>query len=289
MKRKILDILRLIWKIRPLEKMLVMLTRGKPFGTLVTKLPANHYQYKKATFRLVKRHNINYHLDLSDLIDWYIYFGFKEASRQSLYSLVKNGENIIDVGANVGDVSLHLANMVGPSGNVFSFEPDPINYRRMKKNLSLNEFSNITLNRLGLGNKSGNYRIYNVDERNQGMNRILDSSNKYEKSSEIRVITLDEYVEENCIDRVDLIKIDVEGFEFKVLNGSVRTIDAFCPKLFIELDDQNLIDQGSSAKILVQLLQRKGYQLFHSETNKLIMEETDFTNCHFDIIGKHIA
>ncbi len=289
MKRRILDLMRLIWKIPILERYLVKLTIDQPFGSLVTKLPPNHYQYTKNSIRKATRHGIKYKLDLSDIVDWFIYFGFQELSRQKLYDLMKADQTIIDIGANIGDVSLHAAQFVGQTGNVHSFEPDPTNYKRFETNLDLNLFSNIHKNKVGLGDKAGTYNIANIDSGNQGMNRIVHEESSNSKTQQIQVSTLDSYVLEKKLDKVDLIKIDVEGFEYNVLKGSKTVIDTFHPTFFIELDDDNLIEQGSSANKLVKLLEDGGYEVFHAETNRKISSETNFSHCHYDIIAKHVA
>jgi FkbM family methyltransferase len=289
MKRQLLDIFRLLWKIKPFEDFLVSMTRDKVFGSPVTKFPPNHYQYPKGTIRNVNRNGINYHLDLSDSIDWYIYYGFRETSRQSLYELIREGDHIVDVGANVGEITLNAAKITGAKGRINAFEPDPCNFKRMKENLSLNNFYNIRPQLVGLGDKTGMFPLCYINERNQGMNRILNSPPDQQKITEIEVITLDKFAMENHITKLDLIKIDVEGFEYKVLKGAEDTLNKFHPTLFIELDEKNLVDQGNSAKQLVEFLENKGYTLSHAETKEKITQISDFRNCHYDIIGRYPA
>jgi len=289
MKRKILDSLRLIFKVRFLEQLLVKFTDGKSFGNFITKLPPNHYQYSENSIREVEKQGINYRLDLSDIVDWYIYFGFKETSRQSLLDLMEVRHTIIDIGANVGNVTLEAAKIVGSKGKVHSFEPDPENYVRLENNLNLNQFSNIIPNKLGLGDAAGTFMIASVNPNNKGMNRIMNETTNNFKSRQIQVITLDTYVLEKKLHSVDIIKIDVEGFEYNVLKGGMKVINTFHPTLFIELDDNNLIDHGNSAKDLVRLLEEWGYEILHSETKMKIVSNSNFTNCHYDIIAKYIA
>lgn len=289
MKKRVINFIRKIFKVRLFEKYLVQLTIDKPFGSLVTKLPPNHYQYPKKTIRTVNRHGINYTLDLSDVVDWYVYFGFQEVSRETLLNLMDIGQTIIDIGANIGNVTLESAKIVGPTGEIHSFEPDPENYKRLEVNLKMNRFSNISSNKLGLGNKAGVFRIVNVSPGNQGMNRIINKNLSNFNSRQIQVTTLDEYVFEKKLNNIDLIKIDVEGFEYNVLKGGVKVIDAFHPTFFIELDDNNLIEQDSSAKDLIKLLEDFGYEITHSESKRKIDSESKFINCHFDIIANYIA
>jgi FkbM family methyltransferase len=285
-KRKILDFFRLIWMIPLFERVLVLFTKDKIFGSLVTKFPPNHYQYSINSLRTVVRNGIKYKLDLADAIDWYIYFGFKETSRQTLYSLIKQGDTIIDVGANVGEITLHAAKIVDQTGHVHAFEPDPKNYIRLTTNLNLNKFSNISHHKLGLGDEAGTFVIGNVDERNRGMNRIIHSSITSDNASKIEVTTLDNYVKEKNVTHLNLVKIDVEGFEYNVLKGGVKTLDTFRPIFFIELDDSNLREQKSSASKLIAFLEDKNYSIFHSETNERITSTSNFNICHYDIIAK---
>lgn len=281
----VLNKFRLIWKIRPLENILVWLTKGKEYGKLVTKFPPNHYQYKVGSIRTVERDGIRYQLDLADLVDWYIYFGFIEPARMNLYNLVKPGSIVMDVGANVGDTTMHLAKYAGEKGQVHSFEPDTYNFARITKNLSLNNFKNITLNNLGLGAEESYLKIIVRDEHNRGMNQLIKEELK-EGDAGVKIVKLDDYISENAIDHVDLIKIDVEGFDFEVLKGASQILDRIKPDLFIELDDRCLKKQASSAMELVAFLNTKGYEVKHAETAEKITSEMDFENCHFDIIGK---
>lgn len=285
MKRKILDVIRLIWKINILEKVLIKFTIGKIFGTLITKISPNYYQYKKGSIRLVNRDGINYNLDISDIIDWFIYFGFKENSRINLYFLINENDVIIDAGANIGDVSLHASKMVGSKGRVYSFEPDSDNFNRLQKNISLNTFSNIESINKGLGDNKGLFNLFQVNKNNRGMNRILFDTNIECPYTVIEVTTIDNFIIENNISKIDLIKIDVEGYEMKVLKGSESTINKFHPKLFIEIDDNNLQKQNNSSKELINFLVNKGYVLSFADNGKLIPRNFNFDNCHFDIIG----
>jgi len=286
LKKIIINTIREIWKIRFLENILVKITTNKIYGTSITKTPPNHYQYKTGSIRQTQKDGINYELDISDIMDWYIYFGFREPARLKLYDLISEGDIVFDVGANIGDTTLHFAKIIGDNAKVHSFEPDPINHNSIQKNISLNNFKNIILNKIGLGNVKGSFKIHTLDQKNKGMNRIVSDSEDVKNSREIQVTTINEYVKENNIQKLDLIKIDVEGYEFNVLKGSVEVLNRFHPKLFIELDDENLKAQGSSAKKLVMFLLDIGYDIFQAETDEKITSEIDFSHCHYDIVAK---
>ncbi len=193
---------------------------------------------------------------------------------------------IFDIGANIGSTTLNFAKLVESEGKVFSFEPDPLNYSRVLKNISLNKFSNITLFNHGVGAVKETVFLYNVNENNRGMLRILNQAkeiNEFSKST-IEVDTIDNIIAEKKISKPDIIKIDVEGYELKVLKGAEKTLQKYKPILFIELDDENLKEQHSSALSLVQYLDGLGYTISNASKNILISPNTDFKNCHFDII-----
>ncbi len=286
LKSILLNTVRLFWKIRFLEAILVKLTTNKIYGAAVTKLPPNHYQYKKGSLRKFQIKGINYELDISDIMGWYVYFGFKDKARIKLYSLVKKNDVIFDVGANIGETTLNFAKKTGENGKIHSFEPDPINYISVEKNIRINDFNNILLNPFGLGNEEGKFKIYTVDENNRGMNRIVNSTDNISNHREITITRIDDYVKNNNIKTINLIKIDVEGFEFNVLKGALEVLNKFHPILFIELDNQNLKDQGSSANELITYLVENEYEINHAETNEKITPELNFSNCHFDIVAK---
>jgi FkbM family methyltransferase len=286
LKKRILNILREFWKIRFLENILVKFTMNKKLGTLITKLPPNHYQYKSGSLRKLNRNGINYELDISDVMGWHVYFGFKDVTRVKLYSLIGKSNTIFDVGANIGETTLNFAKIIGETGTVHSFEPDPINHTFIERNINLNNFKNILLFPLGFGDVEGTFKIHTFNERNKGMNRIIIDTDNTKSYREIKITTIDSYVKDKNIQKIDLIKIDVEGFEFNVLRGATKTLTEFNPILFIELDNENLRDQKSNSKELITFLENKGYNIFHSETNQKITSNMDFSLCHYDIIAK---
>ncbi len=285
-KTKMLNVVRSLFKIRILEKALRTLTNKKTPDSFFVKLIPNNYQYLPHTYRYVQRNGIKFKVDLFDYVGWWIYFGVRDTSRLKLYNLLTTNQTIIDVGANIGETLMNFAKLAGPTGEVHGFEPDSVNYRRCCENLKLNGFTNITLNNIGLGATAGKYLIKTNTPSNRGGNRICAES--IENNTEtIQVITLDQYALDNNLTKIDVIKIDVEGYELKVLRGCELLIKKYRPSFFIELDDSNLQEQGDSAKELIAYLTQFNYRITSSETDKIITAATDFTNCHYDIICKH--
>ncbi len=235
-----------------------------------------HTFYQKETYRLVTRKGINYQLDLSDWVEWNIYFKNEVEPREKLFSIVRHGMTVIDIGANVGEITLNMAKRVGENGKVFSFEPSSTNHHKCSRNISLNEplIKTIELYSFGLGENTTSGFLEVNDKNNFGMNSISNSGEKIELQK------LDVVVIEKNISKIDLIKLDVEGYELKVLKGAEKSIKQFHPKLFIELDNELLKKQGDSALSLLNWLQENDYKIIDP-----ILSAEELANGHFDIIA----
>jgi FkbM family methyltransferase len=266
------------------DRVLSLLSQNREADSFIFKILPNHYQYSEKSIRKVKRKGIYYQLNMRDIVEWAIYFGLKEKAQTNLLKLCSEGNTVFDVGTNIGSVLMKIAAKVGEKGKVYGFEPDPINYDKFLKNLSLNKFHNVHANKLGLGDKNGLFKLDIIDPTNRGMNRIVSTDNDVALQNQIQVIRLDDFMEENKIEDVHVIKIDVEGYELKVLKGAAKTLELYHPKLFIELDDTYLKKQGDSVIELIALVTNLKYRIYDAETNDLIGLNYNFSNCHLDII-----
>ena len=201
-----------------------------------------------------------------------------------LAALVRPETVYFDVGANIGWTVLNLAN-IAKYGKVFGFEPDPFNFDRCQENLLQNNKFNCEVFPLGLGAKTGSVSMEVRTPSNRGGNRIAVSHTA--NNREVKIVCLDEFEPIHKLSAIDLIKMDVEGYELNVLQGAKTLLQKHKPILFIELDDNNLRDQGASALALVLFLFEVGYKkIEHAEDSSKINATTDFAHCHFDIIAR---
>ncbi len=235
-----------------------------------------HTDYNKDSLRKVVRKKISYQLDLSDWVEWNIFFKNEVEPREDLFKKVKPGMLVFDIGANMGETSLNIAKQVGVTGRVFSFEPSPINFKKCLTNISLNENlkNRINLFNVALGEKEGVAFLQTRDEHNLGMNAIGVTG------IQIQMNTLDNIFFEEKIQHCDLIKMDVEGFELKVLKGAEQILKKFKPILFLELNQQLLQQQGNSVSSLISLLKNHNYKIVEP-----IVSEEELTKGHYDIIA----
>lgn len=274
-----------VFKIPFLESLLAKFTQGKSPRNLFSRMPPLYDRYPKNSNRLVRRDGIAYELDLSDYMEWLVFWGIKSENRDALYSIIRPGWCMADVGANIGEVTLNLARLTGTTGRVHSFEPDEVAFARLNRNVELNgRPANIFINRLGLGDRSEELILQQEVDFNRGGSRI---HRHLREGQRIRIGTLDAYAGEKQVERFDLVKIDVEGYELRVLRGAEHLIHRCKPVLFVELDDQNLRSQGNSAVELVSFLESMGYMHIEDSLTGLPVDSTQsFANCHLDILAR---
>lgn len=264
----------------------ILMIGGSYFKKL---LPANT-DYPKFTFRSVRRNGLHFHLDISDYQQYLIYFNLNDDSSKPLLQHIplKNG-SIIDIGANIGQTSLWIAQMLDGKINatIHAFESYNDTYRALEKNIASNKFKNIKLYNLALGNSESEIKMIEDCESNSGGFRVLSKEHDTKKKQKkVQQTKLDKFINE--IQDIFLIKIDVEGYEMEVLKGGMSTINKYKPLLYIELNDKNLKQQNSSAQEVINLLLNMGYKnILNVKTNKNITEDlSGLSNCSMDIICK---
>ena len=168
------------------------------------------------------------------------------------------GKNIIDIGANFGFHTLEFAELV-EHGHVFSFEPQKLVYYQLCGNVILNGFDNVTTYNTALSDevnvlKMENLQYHSEVDINIG-NAHLDAcyDNGYNL---VNVNTLDSYNFEN----VSVLKIDVQGYEPRVLDGAKETINKHKPTIFIEVEEPQLNVYGMQSKDIFERLDALGYE-----------------------------
>jgi len=283
-KTKFLNFFRRIFRFPLLEYLLIQAIITRSFlGELAIKIAPSNYLYSKGTFRYTKVNGVDLKLDISDYVNHYVYFNFVDKGLDHLLSVASNFKVVFDVGANIGYTALRLSQELEQSGIVYAFEPDPYNFKRLEENVNLNPQSSINIERYGLGNQEGRLKLAVVTTDNLGGNRIsIEADGDY---NWIDITTIDIFCTKHQLSMVDLIKIDVEGFEFNVLKGAEQLILNLRPILYVEIDDINLSQQGTSAKELVRFLELYYTKIYDAETLDSINSQYNFTNRHFDIIA----
>jgi len=175
------------------------------------------------------------------------------------------GQVFIDVGANDGLYALFASRKLGSSGTVLAVEPSRRELARLREHAALNGAANIRVAPVALGAASGHATLMVADGRHAGHNTFGlfgHGGTRCELVDDVPVERLDDLLAREGLERVDVLKLDVEGAEAAVLAGASRTLAQSRPLLLVEVFDDALRAQGSSARELVEGLRALGYELY---------------------------
>ena len=256
-----------------LKSKIFKIVKGVIGGKGLTKYESVRKMKKIAEENLHSKYvNIDEHkifLDSSDSLRLSINGDFEPHTTKLIKNNISKGNLVIDVGANIGYFSLIMAKCV-ENGKVFSFEPELKNFELLEKNLDENEYSNVVLENKAVGNKNGITEMYLADKNDNiyssSMHKIFSSKivSQLSNTISVNIIKLDEYfVNLGLINKIDLVKIDVEGAEFDVLRGMEKIIDGNKNiKIIMEFCLENLEDFGSNPKDIMHFLKDKGFKIW---------------------------
>jgi FkbM family methyltransferase len=205
----------------------------------------------------------HYHIDRNILI-----FGTYDADlHQAIENLVRPGMVCLDVGANLGEVALHVARRVGPGGQVHAFEPAPPIYERLRLHVGHNHLQDVVhTHPIALSDQTGPCTIAfpGADQDNQGLGSIVNLGPKSGAArATASAMTLDDFVAEHGLTRLDLMKVDIQGGEPALLRGGRRTFAELGPDLLMEVSPEDLRAAGSDSRELCRMLDEYGYRIHH--------------------------
>ncbi|MGI5840935.1 MAG: FkbM family methyltransferase [Patescibacteria group bacterium] len=178
---------------------------------------------------------------------------YEEYFTRLLSRNIKKGDTVMDIGANIGYDTLIMASRTGEKGRVLAFEPDPVNFEILRKNVSVNGFKNVLLINAGLGDKNKESDLY-ISKSNYGDHQLYDSGDDRERVR-VEVRTLDDVIKEQRIKRVDLIKADTQGYEPAVFGGGKKTLRRDRPTLFFEYWPKAYETAGFDKRKMMKLLE----------------------------------
>lgn len=155
----------------------------------------------------------------------------EEITTELFKQTVKEGNTVVDLGANLGYFTLLAAKIVGDKGKVFAFEPEPKNYSYLRKNIEVNNYKNVMTFQKAVSDKNGKTKLYICDydsghhtiNKYDGIKAYSHGRKIEEKSIDIETVTLDSFLDGRA-DRVNVIKMDVEGAEMLALLGMDKTL-----------------------------------------------------------------
>ena len=222
-----------------------------------------------------RRGQLNWSLDLDDGIDFAIFLlgHFEPRTVRFYQKRIRPGDTVLDIGANIGAHTLPLAQCVNPGGRVHAFEPTEFAYEKLLANIGLNpEIQNLIV---------PNHCFLSATEEEEVPAEIYSSwplkptpgvhpkhRGQLKPTSGAFAVTLDNYCQQHQIERVDWMKIDVDGNEFTVLQGARNLLSASQPKIVMELSPYASYEAGHSFADFVNYVLGFGYKIYQLENDR---------------------
>ena len=206
---------------------------------------------------------------------------YRSADRVFLERVLKPGDLVIDVGANIGVISIQSAKIAGPSGRVIAIEPNRRIGQYCLHNLRLNRLNNVTILQTALGNNVGS-TSFNCDKCDDRSRVVADGG------VNVPITTLDEIAESVPDRKINLLKIDVEGFELAVLRGARHSLQR-TEWLYIEVDSENYAKYGNKPEDVITFLRQCGFDCFFSDGQGPWREVNGPLSNTINLIGKNRA
>jgi FkbM family methyltransferase len=214
------------------------------------------------TPRLAKRRGIWFELDLRQFGDRFIYYlEYERWETRFVERCVRPGWVVIDVGAHIGYYTLLFARRVGERGCVLAVEPALATFASLRRNIELNPAVNVRACRMALSDRQGVARLR--FGKHSGLTHLATHDDPGDETTPMS--TLDDFVKEQGLTRLDFLKVDIEGAEGRLLAGAVDTLRRLRPIVMIEVNPAALAMLGERAEDLVRRLEALGYSL-HTPT-----------------------
>jgi FkbM family methyltransferase len=260
-----------VWSVMQLLKMDELIASKTGYDSPLRKVIPRSRAYNHEKFEYSVSPIMKMVLDRHDYSQWRIFSGGLRINTRIFNYVPVNPFKfeMIDVGANIGGYSVLFSNEIDVENfNIHVFEPNPLILSGLEENMRRLEMSNLAvnvyLNRYALGVREGRLPL-KVNENHSGISTFANTKRQFTKTIDVDVTTLDHYVREKGLSKIDLIKLDVEAFEPSVINGARETILAMQPAIYFEFQ-KAWFDTYAEDFIteMIYLLSGQGY-LFYRE------------------------
>ena len=222
----------------------------------------------------VTRNSIKWCLDLNEGIDLSIYlFGTSEKKIVNLRKIFTNKNEsltILDIGANIGSVSLVIAKMFKNS-KIFAIEPTNYAFNKLSNNLEMNKdlINRVNTRQIFISNDKKPQKVWsswNFDNSNEKHQKHLGTLKEIKDNSYLK---LDEFVEKEKLAKVDFIKLDVDGYELDVLKSGEKFLKINKPIIFTEIAPYLYPEFGYNCHELIKFLKELNYNFFDENLKKV--------------------
>jgi FkbM family methyltransferase len=210
----------------------------------------------------VRVEGLTFHLNSHDghLTEIVLKHGVWEPAETAVFEQqIRPGDTVVDVGANIGWYTVIASRLVGENGRVIAFEPDPVNFRYLKRNVEANGCTNVVLEQKALSTEAGTIQLH-LNSKNMGMHSTALPQELSGGAIEVEAVPLDDYLQN--VEEVNFVKIDVEGAEGFVLGGMHQTLRS-APRLslLVEFAPTRLEAAGCDAEKMLRNLEAQGFRM----------------------------
>ena len=236
-------------------------------------------------------------LDPNDALDLSINPVYEPELTAMIQSETRPGDVAVDIGANIGYYTLILARCVGPDGRVFAFEPDPVNFAVLQKNILTNGYKNVVALNKALSDQAASAKLFLAPD-NLADHRIFDPGDG-RQSIPIETLVFDEFLADASVE-INVIKMDIQGAEYRALRGmrSVLTRSRNIT-LFTEFWPYGLFKAGEAdPEAFLRLLNELGFTIYdvcsprsplaQARIDALIERRRENNPRHLDLMCKRV-
>jgi len=213
------------------------------------------------------------YLDQKDSLRLSINGVYGELDTITIKQNVKKNDIVIDVGANIGYYTLLFSRLVGNLGKVFGFEPEPYNFELLKKNVEINNYNNITFEQKAISKNSGTINLYLA--KNGIVGHRIYNSDVCNGSIKVEMISLDDYFSKlDLTDKIDFVKIDVEGAELGVFKGMEKILnESKNLKIFSEFNRDVIKNEGSNPNEILEILNQHNFTINYVDNKQNLVRK----------------
>jgi len=203
---------------------------------------------------------------ITSILSWRGIDAYERSTIKLFIKLLRYSDSVFDIGANIGIYAL-IAAIDNPNRNVYAFEPVPRVFDYLKKNVEINRLHNLQIDSSAITNYDGNISIYIPPQDIPVSASTLQGFRNTSEVITVRALTLDTFIAVNNISRVDLIKIDTEATEHRVIEGAKTILKRDEPIIICE------VLKGRTELFLHSIMDRLGYKYFWISRDGMIKKE----------------
>jgi FkbM family methyltransferase len=225
-------------------------------------------------------YHLDFHIEIHDTMGRKIYKRGSLHPEHTSFLLTlsfADDDVILDIGANIGWYSIVLKHNIRPKVTFYAFEPEPLNFELLTKNIAHNHITNIEAVNKAVAEKSGQSTLFLYHPKNSGRHSLLDINPQTNKSIQVETVNIEDFLKGQGIDfkKIKLIKIDIEGYEVFALKNASALLQQL-PYMFIEYSPILIRQGGQDPAHFIRWLSDFGFNFYNIDGGKPLARSVEF-------------